>query len=119
MGTQDTPDIETIRAAVAGEAWALEALLAAYHQLTQRKNEVGFQRKGVVVLAVIEVYIHRVHILAAGGRNAHHLSVKPLHKGVIFRFRVADNNIVVGNEESVCHFPLCRKALAAAGSAED
>ena len=58
MGTQDTPDIETIRAAVAGEAWALEALLAAYHQLTQRKNEVGFQRKGVVVLAVIEVYIH-------------------------------------------------------------
>lgn len=30
MGTQDTPDFETIRAAVAGEAWALEKVLACY-----------------------------------------------------------------------------------------
>ena len=30
MGTQDTPDIETIRAAVAGETWALEKVLASY-----------------------------------------------------------------------------------------
>lgn len=30
MGMQNTPDIETIRAAVAGEAWALEKVLACY-----------------------------------------------------------------------------------------
>ena len=40
------------------------------------------------------------------------------HKGVILRFRVADDD-VVGNEKSVCDFPLRRKALAAAGGAED
>ena len=41
------------------------------------------------------------------------------HKGVIFRFRVADDDVVVGNEKSVCDFPLRRKALATSGGAED
>lgn len=35
------------------------------------------------------------------------------------RFRVADDDVVVGNEKSVCDFPLRRKALAASGGAED
>ena len=36
MGTQDTPDFETIRAAVAGEAWALEKVLACYEDEINR-----------------------------------------------------------------------------------
>ena len=30
-----------------------------------------------------------------------------------FCLRVADDNIVVGNEKGVCHFPLCRKGFTA------
>ena len=41
----------------------LQALLAAYDKLAEGEDKVGFQRKGAVVLAVIEVNIHRVHIL--------------------------------------------------------
>ena len=41
------------------------------------------------------------------------------HKGVILRFRVADDDVVVGNEKSVCDFPLRRKALAASGCSQD
>ena len=39
-------------------------------------------------------------------------------RGVIFRFRVANDNIVCGNEKSVGDLALCRKTLAAAGCAE-
>lgn len=35
-----------------------------------------------------------------------------------FRFRVANDNIVCGNEKSVGDLALCRKTLAAAGCAE-
>ena len=34
-------------------------------------------------------------------------------------FRVADNYIVVRNEESVCHFPLCRKGFSASRRSQD
>ena len=34
-------------------------------------------------------------------------------------FRVADNDVVVGNEESVCHFPLCRKGFSASRRSQD
>ena len=36
-----------------------------------------------------------------------------------FCFRVADNNIVVGDEKGVCHFPFCRKGFTASRCSED
>ncbi len=53
MGTQDTPDIETIRAAVAGEAWALEKVLTSYDDeinrlATIRKHQPDGSIKTVV-----------------------------------------------------------------------
>ena len=95
----------------------LQALLAADHQLAEGKDKVRFQRKGAVVLAVIEVNIHRVDVLRlpvnalARRGKPDYLSAQTLHKGEILRFRVADDNVVVRNEESVCHFPLCRKGF--------
>ena len=53
----------------------LQALLAADDQLTKGKDKVRFQRKRVVVLAVIEVYIHRVYIVRAGRGKPYHLSL--------------------------------------------
>ena len=37
------------------------------------------------------------------------MPAKPLDKGKILGFRVADKNIIVSNEKGVCDFPLCRK----------
>lgn len=34
-------------------------------------------------------------------------------------FGVADDNIVVGNEENVCDFPFCRKGFTASRSSQD
>ena len=88
-------------------------------QLAEGKDKVRFQRKGAVVLAVIEVNIHRVDVLRlpvnalARRGKPDYLSAQTLHKGEILRFRVADDNVVVSNEESVCHFPLCRKGFTA------
>ena len=97
----------------------LQALFAADNKLAEGKDKVGFQGKRVVVLGVVEVNIHRVHILGlavhafSGRRQTYHLPAQTLHKGKIFCFRVADNNIVVGNEKGVCHFPFCRKGFTA------
>ncbi len=45
----------------------LQALFAAYHQFTQRKNKVRFQSQRIVLLTVIAVDVHGVDILSAGG----------------------------------------------------
>ena len=103
----------------------LQALLAAYDKLAEGKDKIGFQRKRAVVLGIVEVNIHRVHILGlsvnalARRRQAYHLPVKPLHKGKILCFRVADDYVVVCNEESVCHFPFCRKGFPASRRTQD
>ena len=44
----------------------LQTVPAACRQFTERQDKVGFQRQRVIVLAVIEVNIHRVHILRTG-----------------------------------------------------
>ena len=103
----------------------LQALLAAYDKLAEGEDKVGFQRKRAVVLGIVEVNIHRVHILGlpvnalARRRQAYHLPVKPLHKGKILCFRVADDNVVVRNEESVCHFPFGCKGFPASRRPQD
>ena len=73
----------------------LQALLAAYDKLAEGKDKVGFQRKGAVVLAVIEVNIHRVHILPVlAAYIAYSMAGKPaLAPGFVLGYLV--NNAVV------------------------
>lgn len=54
MGTQDTPDFETIRAAVAGEAWALEKVLACYDGEINRLATVKKRQPDGSVKAVVD-----------------------------------------------------------------
>lgn len=61
----------------------LQALFAADNKLAEGKDKVGFQRKRVVVLAVIEVNIHRVYIVGACRGKADYLPVQTFYKGVI------------------------------------
>ena len=51
--------------------------------------------------------------------NFDDLPVQTLHQRPVFSFGVADDNVVIGNEENVGDLPLRRKALAAAGSTKD
>ena len=53
----------------------LQALLAADDQLTKGEDKIAFQRKRVVVLGIVEVYIHRVDVVRAGGGKPYHLSL--------------------------------------------
>lgn len=54
MGTQNTPDIETIRAAVAGEAWALEKVLACYDDEINRLATVKKRQPDGSIKAVVD-----------------------------------------------------------------
>ena len=54
MGTQDTPDFETIRAAVAGEAWALEKVLACYDDEINRLATVEKRQPDGSMKAVVD-----------------------------------------------------------------
>ena len=54
MGTQDTPDFETIRAAVAGEAWALEKVLACYDDEINRLATVEKCQPDGSIKAVVD-----------------------------------------------------------------
>lgn len=53
MGTQNTPDMETIRAAVAGEAWALEKVLACYNDEINRLATVKKRQPDGSIKAVV------------------------------------------------------------------
>ena len=97
----------------------LEALLAAYHQLVQGEDEVGFQGHGVVLLGVVQVDVHRVDILAAGRADPDDLPAEPLHQRRVLRLRVADDDIIVRHKEGVGDLPLGGEGLAASGSTKD
>lgn len=53
-GTQDTPDIETICAAVAGEAWALEKVLTSYDDEINRLATVKKRQPNGSIKAAVD-----------------------------------------------------------------
>ena len=57
--------------------------------------------------------------MRACGGDFNDLSVQALHKWSVFGFGVADDDVIVGDEEHVGDLPLRRKALAAAGRTKD
>ena len=94
-----------------------EAVLAADNQLAQAENEVGFQAQRVLIVRIVEVQVHGVNVVRACGGDFDDLPIQPLHQRPVLRLRVADDNVVIGDEEHVGDLPLGGKALAAAGSA--
>ena len=94
-----------------------EAVLAAHDQLAEGEDKVGFQAQRVFIVAVIEIQVHRVDVMRACGGDFNDLSVQALHQRPVFSFGVADDDVIVGDEEHVGDLPLCGKALATAGSA--
>ena len=99
--------------------YGLQALLAAYHQFTQGQDEVRFQGNGIILLTVIEVDVHGIDILAAGRTDFNNLPLQPLHQRRILRLRVADDNIIVGHEESVRNLSFCGERFTGTRGAEN
>ena len=52
-----------------------QSVAPAYNQLAQRQNEVGLECQRFVLVGVIEIDVHRVDVIIAGGRNADDLSL--------------------------------------------
>ena len=100
-----------------GFLYRLQAVLAAHHDIAEGEQEVHFQRERAFIIAVIQVEVHRIDVLFAGGGNLNDLSLQPLDQGEILRLRVADDDIIVRDQEHVQNLPLGGEGLAAAGSA--
>ena len=97
---------------------------ATGRHLAEGQDEVGLQRQRVIIFGVVQVDIHRIQVecpaaSAAGGGKPDHLSAQTLHQGEILRFRVTDQDIVLGDQKHIQDLPLGREGLTAAGGAEN
>ena len=99
--------------------YRLEAVFTAHNNVAEGQQEVHLQGQRAFIIRIVQVEVHRVDILLAGGGNLYHLSVQPLDEGVIFRLRVCDEDVIVRDEEHIQNLPLGREGFAAPGGSED
>ena len=97
----------------------LEALLRPDDDVAEGEDEVHLERQGVVVIGVVQVQVHRVHILLRGRRDLDDLPVQALDEGPILRLGVADDDVVICEQIDAEHLTFGGEALARAGRAED
>ena len=97
----------------------LQAVLAADNQLTHREDEVGFQRQRVFLFGVVRVDVQRIDVIRADRRDADDLTAELLHKGKILGFGVADDDVILRDEEGVRHFALGGEGLTGTGRTQD
>ncbi len=96
----------------------LQPCLAAHDKLTEGQHEVAFQRQRVFFLAVIEVDIQGIHIVAAARREPDHLAAQPVHQRGIFILRVADDDVILCGQHDIGDLPLAAHGFSAARRAE-
>ena len=95
-----------------------QAVLAAYHQLTEGKQKIRFHGKGAVLVIQTDFNIHRVDVVGAVRGNLNDLPAQPPYQRGIFPHRVNDNDAVTCGKKDVYQFPLGGKALAGARGAQ-
>ena len=96
----------------------LQPRLAAHNKLTEGQHEITFQRQRVFFLAVIEVDIERIYIVAAVGREPNHLAAQSVHQRGVFILRVTDDDIILCGQHDIGDLPFAAHGLAAARRAE-
>ena len=96
----------------------LQTCLAAHDKLTEGQHEITFQRQRVLFLAVIEVDIQRIYIVAAVGREPDHLAAQPVHQRGIFVLRVTDDDVILCGQHDIGDLPFTAHGFAAARCAE-
>lgn len=97
----------------------LEALSTADDELTQGENEVGFQGQRTFVLGVVQIDVHGINVVTAGRRDLDDLALQTLHQRVILALRIADGDVVLGDEKGIGDLALGGEGLAAARGAQD
>ena len=97
----------------------LQPVLAAHHNVAEGQQEIHLQRQRAFIVRIVQVEVHRIDVLLAGGGNLDNLSLQPVDQGKILRLRVTDNDVVICNEENIEDFPLCAETLTTSGSAKD
>ena len=97
----------------------LQAVLAADNQLTHGENEVGFQCQRVFLFGVVRVDVQRIDVIRADRRDADDLTAELLHEGKILGFGVADDDVILCDEEGVRHFTLGGEGLTGTGRTQD
>ena len=97
----------------------LEAVFTAHNNVAEGQQEVHLQRQRVLIVRVVQVEVHGVDVLLAGGGDLNDLTAQAADQGEILCLRVADDNIVIGDEENIEDFTLGAETLAAAGGSED
>ena len=96
----------------------LQPRLTAHDKLTEGQHEIAFQRQRVFFLAVIEVDIQGIHIVAAARRKPDHLTAQPVHQRRIFILRVADDDIILRGQHDIGDLPLAAHGFTAARRTE-
>ena len=84
----------------------LQPVLAAHNQLTHGEDEVRLQSQRVFLFRVVHIDVQRVDVVGAYRRDADDLTAELLHKGIILRLGIADDDVIFCDEEGVGHFPL-------------
>ena len=97
----------------------LQAVLAADNQLTHGEDEVGFQRQRVFLFGVVRVDVQRIDVIRADRRDADDLTAELLHEGEILGFGVADDDVILRDEEGVRHFALGGEGFTGTGRTQD
>ncbi len=97
----------------------LEAVLAAHHNVAEGQQEVHLQGKRRFIIRIVQIEVHGINVLLAGGRDFNDLTAQPLDQGIILRLRVCNQNVIVRDKEHVEHFPLGGEGFAASGSTKD
>jgi len=96
----------------------LEAVFTAHNNVTEGQQEIHLQGQRAFIIRIVQVEVHRIDILLAGGGNLYHLSVQPLDEGVILGLRVCNQNVIVRDEEHIQNLPLGGEGFAAAGRSQ-
>ena len=57
-----------------------QPFLAAHHKFAQRKDKVGFQGQGIILLRIVGIDVHGVDELGAVGADFDDLTFQPVHQ---------------------------------------
>ena len=99
--------------------YRLQTFLAAHHQLAQGEDEVGLQGDGVILLRIVGVDIHGVDILGAGRADLNNLAVEPANQGRVLCLGIADDDVIICNQEGVGNLTLGAEGFAGTGGAQN
>ena len=97
----------------------LHAIPCAHDKFAQGKNKVRFHAQRIIIVRIVEVNVHRVDVVLAGGRDMDNLTAQCFHQRIILAFRVCNDNIVRCGEEHIGDLTLCTERLTASRCAED